>query len=164
MTATMVPIRPDFVLSPCTLDDVEDMISVQESAFADDYFSAFTFPKTIPASVKRHWLRERFTKIFAKPEFRNFKITETSTGKMAAWARWSFPYTFSDEQKLERKRENEQKEREKAQGGDPDWPPGSNLEICHAKFGALKRLREKYVQEDDMYGEFACSEDYLVGI
>lgn len=150
----MVPIQQDFVLSPCTVDDVEDLIKVQSSAFADDYFGNFTFPKTIPEDVMVKWLRDRFTKMLSKPDTRFFKITEVSSGKMAAWARWIFPHTFSEEEKLER-------EREKAKGKSSEWPQGANLEVCDAKFGGLERLKDKYVDPTDTYGESACSEDYL---
>lgn len=146
----MVPIRQDFVLSPCTVDDVEDMINVHYNAFKDDYFGSFSFPKTIPEDVMRKWKTERFTKTLSKPEIRNFKITEVSTGKMAAWARWTFPYTFSEKEKLEKEREEEAKPK-----GYTEWPPGANLEICDAKFGALERLKNKYVDPETMYSEFA---------
>ena len=151
----MIPIRQDFVLSQCTISDVEEMINVYSNAFADDYFGSFAFPKTIPQDVKRKWLTERFTKMLSKPETRTFKIAEVSTGKMAAWARWTFPYVFSEKEKIEKEQEKLEKEKEKAKGLYTEWPPGANLEICDVKFGALERLKNKYVDPENMYSEFA---------
>ncbi|KAG0650034.1 hypothetical protein D0Z07_3877 [Hyphodiscus hymeniophilus] len=137
-----------FTLSPCTLDDVEAMISVYMNAFKNDYFSSFTFPATISPEERYRWLRERFTGTFSKPDLRNFKIVETSTGRMAAWARWGFPH-----EKNEVKGEGEgqdEKEEEKDFNKD-EWPVGANLEVCEVKFGGLHRKREKYCKKEDTY-------------
>jgi hypothetical protein len=77
---------PNFVLSPCVPSDIEQMISVYSRAFENDYFGSFTFPPSrITASEKHRWLHERFLASMSKPEIRNFKITDMSTGKIAAW-------------------------------------------------------------------------------
>jgi hypothetical protein len=131
----------NFVLSPCTPEDVEGMIDVYETAFANDYFSSFTFPRdTVTDVEKRRWLRARFHCTFSKPDLRSFKIVETNTGHMVAWARWGFPYKFSEEELKEKEEEED------------SWPEGSNLEVCDAKFGGLHKKREGYVEKDETYG------------
>jgi hypothetical protein len=133
-----------FTLSPCTTEDVESMVEVYSRAFENDYFSAFTFPKsTISDSEKRRWLRARFLGTLSKPDLRNFKIVETSTGRMAAWARWGFPYVFSEE---ELRMQHEEKD---------EWPEGSNLEVCDVKFGGLHEKRERHTRRGEDYSEFS---------
>jgi hypothetical protein len=131
-----------FHLAPCTPSDVPSMISIYESAFANDYFSSFTFPSTISHSEKHRWLRDRFLGTFQKPELRNFKIVETSTGRMAAWARWGFPHSFTEEELKKQELEKD------------EWPQGSNLEVCDVKFGTLHEKRERYTEKGETYSEF----------
>lgn len=90
----------------------------------------------------------------AKPELRNFKIVDTRTGKIAAWARWHFPYSFSDEEQAERAQEKLENERKKQQGSFSEWPEGSNLEVCEKKFGFLSRMRSELVDFENAYGSF----------
>ena len=131
-----------FHLAPCTPSDIPSMISIYESAFANDYFCSFTFPSTIPLSEKHRWLRDRFLGTFQKPEIRNFKVVETSTGRMAAWARWGFPHSFTEEELKKRELEKD------------EWPQGSNLEVCDGKFGALVDMRERYTVKGETYSEY----------
>ena len=139
---------PDtFTLLPCTPEDVESMIQIYLSAFENDYFSSFTFPSTIDPAVKHRWLRERFLGTFKKPELRNFKVVETSTGKMAAWARWGFPDGKKEE------------DAEKEKDFDPnEWPEGANLDVCEIKFGGLHRRRDELCKGGETYSEtlFHC--------
>lgn len=142
--------NPNFVISPCVPSDIEQMVSVYSRAFANDYFSLFTFPPSkITPEEKHRWLTQRFLASLSKPEIRNFKITDASTGLIAAWGRWQFPYTFSEEEKAERESEKERKKKE----GVSDWPEGANLEVCDVKFGGLERMRNQYVDWENDYGK-----------
>jgi hypothetical protein len=146
--------REDFVLACCVPEDVEQMIDVNLRAFKDDYFGSFCFPdSSIARDERRRWLRERFLLTMTRPEIRNIKVTEVSTGRIAAWARWQYPYKFSEEEKVERERERQQKENERAKGTLQEWPLGSNVEVCDFKFGQLYYLMHKHVDPEDMYGE-----------
>jgi hypothetical protein len=143
-----------FVLAPCLPEDVEQMASNYLSAFKDDYFNTVCFPgSSIPGDERRRWLHKRFLRTMTRPEVRNFKVTEVSTGKLTAFARWHYPYQFNEEEKAERERERQQKEKERADGTLQEWPLGSNMEVCDLKFGKLDRFMEKYVDPKDMYGE-----------
>jgi hypothetical protein len=145
--------REDFVLAPCLPEDIDQMIDVYLNAFKDDYFGSFTFPRSnIPEDEMYQWLRNRFLKTLRTPEYRCFKVTEVSTGRIGAWVRWQYPHTLSEEQKAEKKREKEREEREKAEGKLQKWPRGANLEVCDIKFGWLDRMREKNVDVENMYG------------
>lgn len=145
-----------FVLAPCLPEDVDQMASNYLSAFKDDYFNATCFPdSSIPKDERRRWLHARFLRTMTRPEVRNFKITEVSTGKLAAFARWHYPYKFNEEEKAEREREKQQKEKKRADGTLQEWPLGSNMEVCDLKFRELDRLMEKYVDPEDMYGKRA---------
>ena len=143
---------PNFILSSPSHADVDSMVNVYEAAFTGDYFTSFTFPPTIDPSTKYQWLEQRFNKMLTKPEIRHFMVTDQSTGRMAAWARWEFPYTFTSEEKAERQREKEQKEREKKEGKS-GYPEGAIVEVCEAKFGSLEKIRDKNVDYENTYGE-----------
>jgi hypothetical protein len=108
----------------------------------------------INPTEKHRWLKQRFLATMSKPEIRNFKITDVSTGNIVAWARWGFPYSFSEEERVERGREKEEKERKKREGTYSEWPAGSNLEVCEGKFGALDRIRNQNVDWGNTYGQF----------
>ncbi|KUJ20317.1 acyl-CoA N-acyltransferase [Mollisia scopiformis] len=142
-----------FTLSECTKEDVPAMIQVYLSSFASDYFGQFVFPKATISDEERHrWLTYRFTTLFTKREVRSFKITENSTGKMAAFLRWTFPIVLTEEEQLERKKEKAEKERVmKETGHDPTWPRGANLALTEEKFGGLERMMDKYVDKKEMY-------------
>jgi hypothetical protein len=127
--------RKDFVLEPCVPEDLEEMIDAM-----------------IPRDERRRWLRARFLSTMGRPENRNFKITEVSTGRIAAWARWYFPYKFNAAEKAEREREEQEKEKARAEGTLQEWPLGANVEACDVKFGELARLMKKHVDLEDMYG------------
>lgn len=116
--------------------------------------NSYTFPVSqIGPSEMKQWLHKRFLSMIIKPEYRNLKIVDTSTGNIAAWARWHFPYTFSWEEKAEKEREKEErKKRGVLEGG--EWPVGANLEVCEMKFGALHRIRHELVDFENAYGEF----------
>jgi hypothetical protein len=146
---------PNFVLSPCTPADVPGMVEVYLSAFENDYFSQHCLPRDIiPAEEWDRWLNARFLKFFSSPEIRAFKITDSNNNnRQAAFARWSVPYVFSEEEK---KVEEEKKERERKKGGiDDKWPKGANLEVCGLKFGPLDSCREKTINEEEIYGKFS---------
>ncbi|KAH7330166.1 hypothetical protein BKA65DRAFT_52964 [Rhexocercosporidium sp. MPI-PUGE-AT-0058] len=142
-----------FVLSPCTVADVPGMIKVYLSAFASDPFSAFTFPRDkISDEEMNRWLTERFTKTLTqKREMHTFKILDTSTNTLCAFLRSSYPHVLMAEEKATREREQKARSEERKQGRDPMWPVGSNLEVCDGKFGGLDALRERFVDNAEMY-------------
>ncbi|RDL41914.1 Acyl-CoA N-acyltransferase [Venustampulla echinocandica] len=144
--------NPNFQLFPCTVADVPDMINIYMSAFADDYFARYTLPPDqIAPEEWQRWLTIRFTKVFSKPEYRVFKITDPNTGKACAFIRWAYPHVFTEEQKAQRKQEEKELERRKKEGTDDSWPRGANLEALDAKFSALDRIREETVDETNTY-------------
>ena len=124
------------------------MVAIYTRAFENDYVSSFTFPSSTVSPVEKHrWLRERFLATFQKPDIRNFKIVETTTGRMAAWARWGFPHELEHGV-----------EREKEKDFDKDeWPQGCNLEVCEMKFGGLHRKRDFYCKKEETYCESPSS-------
>ena len=82
--------------------------------------------------------------MLSKPEIRCFKVTETETGNLAAWARWGFPHKFTEEEKAARSAE-------KKANSSYDWPEGTNLDIADIKFGALDRIRDQNVDYENDY-------------
>lgn len=147
---------PNFVLSPCTPEDVPGMVEIYLSAFKDDYFSQYCLPRdAIPAEEWNRWLNARFLRLFNSPEIRCFKVTDLNNNhRPAAFARWQFPYVFSEEEKKVKAMEKKEAERKKREEGvDPKWPRGANLEVCDLKFGPLDRCRESSINEEETYGE-----------
>jgi len=134
-----------FHLSPCTPADVPSMMSIYSLAFSHDHLSSYTFPPSIPTSTKEAWLATRFLRTFSQPNIRNFKIVETSTGQMVAWARWGFPHVFTVDELAEKERQRKEVEEE------GEWPEGANLEVCAAKFGGLETKRDKWIEEAETY-------------
>lgn len=150
----MSPPNPNFELSPCTPADIPGMIAIYRTAFAEDYFARMTLPiNEIDPNELERWLTIRFSKYFPQPEYHLFKIADLSTGRVCAFIRWAYPYVFTAEEKALKKREEEELERKKKEGTDDSWPKGANLEALDKKFGALDRMREKNVNEEDTYGE-----------
>ena len=83
----------------------------------------------------------------ARPETRVFKVTEASTGKIAAFARWKFPHVAATEEKEELEKSEEEKKSE--------WPVGTNIALCEEKFGMLDVWREQFVVDtESIYGSF----------
>jgi hypothetical protein len=145
--------NPQFVISPCVPSDIEQMISVYTRAFENNYFGLYTFPPSqIDPAEKHRWLKHRFLTSMSKPEMRNFKITDVSTGNIAAWARWGFPHAYTEEEKAKKEKEKQEIERRTEEGTYEEWPRGANLEVCDAKFGALERIRDQNVDWENTYG------------
>ncbi|TVY85359.1 hypothetical protein LSUE1_G000304 [Lachnellula suecica] len=144
---------PNFILSPCTPADVPGMVEVYLSAFEKDNFSLYCLPRAaIPAEEWDRWLTARFTKLFNSPEIRCFKITDSNNNnRQAAFARWAFPYTPSEEKRRVKAEEEKETERLKEQGIDTRWPNGANLEVCDLKFGPLDSCREKTINEEETF-------------
>lgn len=84
-----------------------------------------------------------------------FKILDTSTDKLCAFLRWSYPHTLTASEKTIRETEAKARSEERKQGRDPMWPVGANLDVCDGKFGGLDVLREKFVDDKEMYGMYS---------
>ncbi|CZT50304.1 uncharacterized protein RSE6_11261 [Rhynchosporium secalis] len=144
-----------YVLSPVTVDDIPGMIEVYLSSFASDAFSAYTFPRDqISEEEMNRWLTRRFTRMLDRREMHTLKIIDTSTptNTQVAFFRYSSPHELTTSEKAAR--ETEKQERDEViqrTGRDPTWPLGANVEICDGKFGGLDRMREKFVDEKEMY-------------
>jgi hypothetical protein len=74
----------------------------------------------------------------SQPEIRDFKIMDLSTGKMAAWARWQFPYSLSEDEKAQREREKEQRQKMPEEGTWSEWPQGSIWRIVMRNLEVLR--------------------------
>jgi len=114
------------------------MVHVYHTAFAKDPIGLYMWPNFTPE--KEIWLKERFAKNFLQPEIRHFKITEASTGNLAAWSRWGFPFTLTAEGR-EREREGEGEGRGKEEGkANKKWFEGANEEVCDAFFWGVGKV------------------------
>jgi GNAT superfamily N-acetyltransferase len=141
-----------FILSACTPADIPAMVNVNLSAFANDPLSKLAMPREIIGETElRRWMSQFLAAFFAKPEVHFFKVTETSTGNLAAWMRCAYPHLLSEEESQKRKAEKEQKVK-----AGSFWPKGANLEVIDAKFGTLGLLKEKYCDDSETYCEFLC--------
>lgn len=88
------------------------------------------------------------------------KVTDTTTGNLAAWGRWTRPYRFSAEEKAAKVKEEEKRKA----AGRSLWPEGALEEACDAKFGALDKLKEKYVDAEQDWGEFIFTWKIMVSV
>ncbi|TVY46115.1 hypothetical protein LSUB1_G000045 [Lachnellula subtilissima] len=156
---------PRFILSPCTPEDVPEMVATYLSAFEHDYLSKYCLPtSTITPEEKLRWLNARFLKLFSSPEVRAFKITDANNGnRQAAFSRWMFPYVFSEEEKRVREEDKKERERKRKEDGiDVKWPLGADLEVCDLKFGPMDSCRESSINAEETYvcGLLAVHQDY----
>jgi hypothetical protein len=131
------------------------MVDVYINAFTHTYMNTILFPPTTvtPSSI-RNWLSSRFLKVLTRPhpEMHSFKIIETATGKLVAWARWGYPFRLTEEEKLERQKEKAMDEEEKKKSGFVTrFPVGANEEACLEYFGSLDVMREKYMKWNEDY-------------
>jgi hypothetical protein len=143
-----------FEISRCVPADLDAMVDVYIKAFTNTYMNTILFPpQTVTHDSIRTWLSHRFHKYMTRPhpEMHCFKVTETATRKVAAWARWGYPFTLTEEEKAVRDAEKAQDEAEKASGVATRFPLGSNEEACVEFFGALDVMREKYMKWDEDY-------------
>lgn len=90
-------------------------------------------------------------------ENRHFKLIDNETGKIVAYSRWQFPHKLTEEEKSERKREEEELDRAHREGRKLKYPKGANVELADEFFGALDGMQEKYIDAENMYGEFASN-------
>ncbi|KAG9238704.1 acyl-CoA N-acyltransferase [Amylocarpus encephaloides] len=144
---------PQFLISEILPADIPSMIPVYNSAFKDDYLTNFTLPRAAITDTEwTRWLSHRISLSLKKPNCRNYKIFDTSTGEMAGHCRLQIPYVFSDEERREmEERDKREEEQAKREGRHKIWPTGSNLEVVELKFGALDEMKKKYVDEGEDY-------------
>lgn len=132
----------------------------------------------MPYSSIEKWFIDSALPKFSQPELHFFKITDSSTGELAGFVRWGYPYTppppadaaakvaesGKDGEKGEevvKKEEGsgiagagsvevvkDQDDKPKATTG---WPEGTNLPFADEKFGALMEWRKKYVKWEETY-------------
>lgn len=83
----------------------------------------------------------------ARPEIHVFKITDTSTGKIAGFMRWQFPHS-----KPTAALEGDKAKAEEEAKPKKEFPPGTNVPLCDFKFGALDAWRDRFVDVESTYG------------
>jgi len=143
---------PEFQIHPVTAADLPSIISIYIRAFSAEHMNSFAMPAaTCTPERKARWLLARFSGFFSKPELHMYKAVESATDKTVAWSRWCFPYTLTEEEREERRRQLEQEERDVLEGRRTKYPEGANVEICKALFGGLDEMRQKYVDPSQTY-------------
>jgi len=85
-----------------------------------------------------------------------FKVTEVATGRLAAVARFGYPFKLTEEEQARRDEEKAQEkkaleEAEKETGKSAKYPEASNVEACEWYFNTLDEMREKYMKWDQDY-------------
>jgi len=137
----------NFTLSNCTPDDVPSMVEVSLRAFANDPLNQITLPREVIGEAElRRWTTQFLHSLFDKPEIHFYKVTETTTGTLAAWIRCAFPHVLNEEESQKRKKEKDAKLKDKS-----FWPKGANFDGIDAKFGTLGQLKEKYCDDTQTY-------------
>jgi phage portal protein BeeE len=148
-----------FQVSPCTLSDLNAMTYVYVQAFNNTFMNAMLFPPQshAPDSI-RTWLYPRFKKHLTqgRDEMKLFKITEVATGRLAAVARFGYPFKLTEEEQARRDEEKAQEEKareevEKETGKSVKYPEAANVEACDWYFKTLDEMREKYMKWSQDY-------------
>ena len=140
-----------FVHSPATLSDLPAISQIQRAAFKESQhtMSYWTFPQHNETGIYE-WRLNSMKKIFQNvPYCTYFKIVDTTTDRIVAYALWESPHPSGTEEKP-------QKEKEETANGDAGdvLPEGTNVELFHDFEAETERMRLKYVNSDKDYGEF----------
>lgn len=85
-------------------------------------------------------------------------MAEIATGKLAALARFGYPFKLTGEEQAKRdaekaREEKEREEKEKETGKSVKYPEAANVEASVSYFGALDVMREKYMKWDQDYSQ-----------
>ena len=145
------PLKPEFHIAECTLDDLKAMVDAYQSAFGREQVHQYMFPEaTCPKEKSDPWLMAKFGKRLRAPApgVKHFKTVHTASGKLASWGRWVFPHPAPNPQTEEEKAEEERRDKEENR---PDLPEGANIEACEEFFGALDKSQKKWVVDEEMY-------------
>ncbi|KAK7973239.1 hypothetical protein PG996_007463 [Apiospora saccharicola] len=166
-------LAPGFVLSPMTHADTDAAAVVYYESFKLDPANTYWWPKDLAPLLT--WCSGRMRKKLDDPHVRNFKITDTATGEMIAYARWDIPkgssrfgaWVAGESDKVDVtalvESDNQAAAADQATTQQPliaddkaapamgDYPEGGNHEIAEMFFSALNESQRKWTT-DDMLG------------
>lgn len=137
----------EFRVEEGTAADAEDFCRIYQIAFGPGPINQWMFPpSTCTFENERAWNITRFEKklVSPGPGMKHFKVVHVPSGKTACFGRWTFPHNVTEEEK-------KAEEAEGPEGGEVDWPEGSNVEACKEFFGALESMQKKYIDPENMY-------------
>ncbi|KAI1459322.1 acyl-CoA N-acyltransferase [Annulohypoxylon moriforme] len=152
---------PGFTMSRCTPEDTPGMTDVYMHAFSAS--PQFTYWWSSPA-IMHAWNADRIRARFADPGIQQFKIAETATGKIVAFAKWDVPASVNglrdglkvyDEEGKEVV--GERKEGEVKNHG-LSKPEGVDQELFDELFSGLKKMQEKWRTSEKLVLGIICTE------
>lgn len=126
-----------FDIQPCSLSDMPDLVTVFQSAFANDPIVG-RLMSDVPADIKHARDVQSFSKSFNERHLTGaqyFKAVELATGKTVGFAKWQVPCKLTPEQKVEKERCDSIK---------IPYPDGANVELCEDFWGQLEMKRRQW--------------------
>lgn len=126
----------NFIHSPCTPADYPAMAAIFRRAFDPSPLHQTLFP-AVPAAELDEWSIARSVRNAAMPEYRQYKLSDATSGRVVAFVRYEVPHVLSAE--------------EKAQRPPMGYPPGTNMAAFQAFFDAVTAAEEKHVVPEEMY-------------
>lgn len=170
-------LAPDFTMSPATAADAETIAEIYYAAFQTDPGNTYWWSADRPAMFE--WMVRRIRRKMGDKFVRHFKVVDTRTGDMVAFARWDVPHgsdafgqwVGGDEVNggveldvsglVEGEAEANGQTSAPLTGGadlpqtsssDVDIPRGADPELCQGFFDGLVRMSSKWMK-DDMLGK-----------
>ncbi|OTA70713.1 hypothetical protein K449DRAFT_380792 [Hypoxylon sp. EC38] len=80
---------PAFSMSWCTTADVDEMVEIHYEAFMTDPRNGFWWSPDKAATCA--WMKHRILRKMADRSTRHFKVTDSQSGDLVAFARWDIP-------------------------------------------------------------------------
>lgn len=132
-----------FEVALATLKDVPDMSAVVLEAYRGNRNTMANYMYPTQSPVMLPWRMKSMTRqILKDPTNIYVKVTDTSSGVIAAYARWQSPHKLQEEK-------NENTEGTEVE----QWPQGSQVPLVKEYYAALDAKSEKYVDIEKDYGE-----------
>ncbi|KAL8939341.1 MAG: hypothetical protein Q9216_003405 [Gyalolechia sp. 2 TL-2023] len=132
-----------FQVLPAEPSDIPEIAVIHHDAFNEDPIIGRLMCDVEP-NLKNEYDRQFYEKMFAHRHLTGSvlqKAIETETGKLAAFAKWVYPYTLTPEQQAEKEKIDLSR----------SYPEGTNVELYENFFEQLDTKRKHYTDDDATY-------------
>ncbi|KAL9003663.1 MAG: hypothetical protein Q9188_003486 [Gyalolechia gomerana] len=132
-----------FQVLPAQPSDIPEIAIIHHDAFADDPIIGRLMCDVKP-DLKNEYDKKYYENTFAHMHLTGsvmHKAIDTEKGKIAAFAKWVYPYTLTPEQKAEKEKIDLSR----------SYPKGTNVELYENFFEQLDKKRKHYTDEERDY-------------
>ncbi|KAL8837230.1 MAG: hypothetical protein Q9170_002603 [Blastenia crenularia] len=132
-----------FQVLPASASDIPEIAVIHHDAFKDDPIIGYLM-RNVKLEVKQAYDKQYFEKSFTRMDLTGsvcHKVVDTETGKIAAFAKWKYPYTLTPEQEAEKEKLDLSR----------SYPEGTNVELYESFFHQLDAKRKQYMDDKKDY-------------